>query len=129
MFSNFIRTLPLLILITNFLACGDKKPQGDGMEKPIADAFLKLINNGKTEEAWDSTSVEFKSYMGKAQFQSTVTMNPFLKKALTFDKTEKDAQSKVLTYCSYKEAMSKKTIVVIVGPDQDAVRVQGMKIE
>jgi chromosome segregation and condensation protein ScpB len=129
MFSNFIRTLPLLILITNFLACGDKKPQGDGMEKPIADAFLKLINNGKTEEAWDSTSVEFKSYMGKAQFQSTVTMNPFLKKALTFDKTEKDAQSKVLTYCSYKEAISKKTIVVIVGPDQDAVRVQGMKIE
>lgn len=99
------------------------------MEKPIADAFLKLINNGKTEEAWDSTSVEFKSYMGKAQFQSTVTMNPFLKKALTFDKTEKDAQSKVLTYCSYKEAISKKTIVVIVGPDQDAVRVQGMKIE
>lgn len=129
MFSNFIRTLPLLILITNFLACGDKKPQGDGMEKPIADAFLKLINNGKTEEAWDSTSVEFKSYMGKAQFQSTVTMNPFLKKTLTFDKTEKDAQSKVLTYCSYKEAISKKTIVVIVGPDQDAVRVQGMKIE
>ncbi|MFM7098220.1 MAG: hypothetical protein ACKO16_12485 [Gemmataceae bacterium] len=129
MFSNFIRTLPLLILMTNFLACGDKKPQGDGMEKPIADAFLKLINNGKTEEAWDSTSVEFKSYMGKAQFQSTVTMNPFLKKALTFDKTEKDAQSKVLTYCSYKEAISKKTIVVIVGPDQDAVRVQGMKIE
>ncbi|NDH04789.1 hypothetical protein EBX93_02550 [bacterium] len=129
MFSNFIRTLPLLILITNFLACGDKKPQGDGMEKPIADAFLKLINNGKTEEAWDSTSVEFKSYMGKAQFQSTVTMNPFLKKALTFDKAEKDAQSKVLTYCSYKEAISKKTIVVIVGPDQDAVRVQGMKIE
>lgn len=129
MFSNFIRTLPLLILITNFLACGDKKPLGDGMEKPIADAFLKLINNGKTEEAWDSTSVEFKSYMGKAQFQSTVTMNPFLKKALTFDKTEKDAQSKVLTYCSYKEAISKKTIVVIVGPDQDAVRVQGMKIE
>lgn len=129
MFSNFIRTLPLLILITNFLACGDKKPQGDGMEKPIADTFLKLINNGKTEEAWDSTSVEFKSYMGKAQFQSTVTMNPFLKKALTFDKAEKDAQSKVLTYCSYKEAISKKTIVVIVGPDQDAVRVQGMKIE
>lgn len=129
MFSNFIRTLPLLILITNFLACGDKKPQSDGMEKPIADAFLKLINNGKTEEAWDSTSVEFKSYMGKAQFQSTVTMNPFLKKALTFDKTEKNAQSKVLTYCSYKEAISKKTIVVIVGPDQDAVRVQGMKIE
>lgn len=129
MFSNFIRTLPLLILITNFLACGDKKPQGDGMEKPIADAFLKLINNGKTEEAWDSTSVEFKSYMGKAQFQSTVTMNPFLKKALTFDKAEKDAQSKVLTHCSYKEAISKKTIVVIVGPDQDAVRVQGMKIE
>lgn len=129
MFSNFIRTLPLLILITNFLACGDKKPQGDGMEKPIADAFLKLINNGKTEEAWDSTSVEFKSYMGKAQFQSTVTMNPFLKKALTFDKAEKDAQSKVLTYCSYKEAISKKTIVVIVGPDPDAVRVQGMKIE
>ena len=67
--------------------------------------------------------------MGKAQFQSTVSANPFLKKEVTFEKEAKDEKSKALTYCSYKESKSKKTVIVIVGPDPDALRVQGMKIE
>ena len=46
-----------------------------------------------------------------------------------FEKEEKDEKTKVLTYCSYKESKSKKTVIVIVGPDPDALRVQGMKIE
>lgn len=129
MFSNIIRTLPLLIVITNFLACSDKNRQSVEMEKPIADTFLKLITNGKIEEAWDGTSAEFKSYMGKAQFKSTVAMNPFLKKELTFEKAEKDEKSKMLTNCSYMDANRKKKIIVIIGPDPDTVRVQGMKIE
>ena len=119
----------LLLLMTNLNACSNKTTEGDSQEKTISDVFLKLISAGKTEDAWNGTSVEFKSYMGKAQFQSTVGANPFLKKEVTFDKAEKDEKSKSLTYCFYKEAKSKKTVVVIVGPDQDALRVQGMKIE
>lgn len=119
----------LLLLMTNLNACSNKTTEGDNQEKTISDVFLKLISAGKTEDAWNGTSVEFKSFMGKAQFQSTVGANPFLKKEVTFDKAEKDEKSKSLTYCFYKEAKSKKTVVVIVGPDQDALRVQGMKIE
>lgn len=129
MFSNIIRAVFFLILLINLNACGNKNAEGDSNEKTISNVFLKLISEGKTEEAWNSTSVEFKSYMGKAQFQSTVAANPFLKKEVSFEKAEKDEKSKVLTYCSYKEAKSKKTVVVIVGPDLDALRVQGMKIE
>ena len=119
----------LLLLMTNLNACSDKTTEGDNQEKTISDVFLKLISAGKTEDAWNGTSVEFKSFMGKAQFQSTVGANPFLKKEVTFDKAEKDEKSKALIYCFYKEAKSKKTVVVIVGPDKDALRVQGMKIE
>ena len=129
MFSKITYAFLLLLLITNLSACGNKAPEGDSNEKTISDSFLKLIASGKTEEAWDSTSAEFKSYMGKAQFQSTVAANPFLKKEVTFEKAEKDEKTKVLTYCSYKELKSKKTVIVIVGPDPDALRVQGMKIE
>ena len=129
MLSKIARTLLFLLLITNLFACGNKASEGDSNEKTISDSFLKLVSAGKTEEAWNSTSAEFKSYMGKAQFQSTVTANPFLKKEVTFEKAEKDEKTKVLTYCSYKESKSKKTVIVIVGPDPDALRVQGMKIE
>jgi hypothetical protein len=129
MFSKIAQALLFLLLITNVIACGNKAPEGDSNEKAISDSFLKLVSSGKTEEAWNSTSAEFKSYMGKAQFQSTVTANPFLKKEVTFEKEEKDEKTKVLTYCSYKELKSKKTFIVIVGPDPDALRVQGMKIE
>ena len=129
MYSKISRLMLLLLLMTNLNACSNKTTEGDNQEKTISDVFLKLISAGKTEDAWNGTSVEFKSYMGKAQFQSTVGANPFLKKEVTFDKAEKDEKSKSLTYCFYKEAKSKKTVVVIVGPDQDALRVQGMKIE
>jgi len=129
MFSNITRALLFLLLITNLIACGNKAPEGDSNEKTISDSFLKLVSSGKTEEAWNSTSAEFKSYMGKAQFQSTVSANPFLKKEITFEKEEKDEKTKALTYCSYKESKSKKTFIVIIGPDPDALRVQGMKIE
>jgi len=129
MFSKITRSLLFLLLITNLFACGNKAPEGDSNEKTISDSFLKLVSSGKTEDAWNSTSAEFKSYMGKAQFQSTVKANPFLKKDVPFEKEEKDEKTKVLTYCSYKESKSKKTVIVIVGPDPDALRVQGMKIE
>ena len=129
MFSKITRALLFLLLITNLSACGNKTAEGNSNEKIISDSFLKLIASGKTEEAWNSTSAEFKSYMGKEQFQSTVAANPFLKKEVTFEKAERDEKTKVLTYCSYKESKSNKTVVVIVGPDSDALRVQGMKIE
>ena len=129
MFSKITYTLLLLFVITNLSACGNNTTKGDSNEKTISDSFLKLIASGKTEDAWNSTSAEFKSYMGKAQFQSTVASNPFLKKEVTFEKAEKDEKTKVLTYCSYKESKSNKAVVVIVGPDPDALRVQGMKIE
>ena len=129
MFSKIARAILFLLLITNLFACGNKAPEGDSQEKTISDSFLKLVSAGKTEEAWNGTSAEFKSYMGKAQFQSIVIANPFLKKEVTFEKAEKDEKTKVLTYCSYKESKSKKTFIVIVGPDPDALRVQGMKIE
>jgi hypothetical protein len=129
MFSKIAQVLLSLLLITNLFACGNKAPEGDSNEKTISDSFLKLVSAGKIEEAWNSTSAAFKSYMGKAQFQSTVAANPFLKKDVTFEKAEKDTKTKVLTYCSYKESKSKKTVIVIVGADPDALRVQGMKIE
>jgi len=129
MFFKITRALLFLLLITNLIACGNKATEGDSSEKTISDSFLKLVTAGKTEDAWNSTSAEFKSYMGKAQFQSTVAANPFLKKEVTFEKAEKDEKTKALTYCSYKESKSKKTVIVIVGPDPDALRVQGMKIE
>jgi hypothetical protein len=129
MFSKIARALLFLLLITNLFACGNKEPEGDSNEKTISDSFLKLVAAGKTEDAWNGTTAEFKSYMGKAQFQSIVAANPFLKKEVTFEKAEKDEKTKVLTYCSYKESKSKKTFIVIVGPDPDALRVQGMKIE
>ncbi len=129
MFSKITHAFLLLLLITNLSACGNKSTEGDSNEKTLSDSFLKLVAAGKTEEAWNSTSAEFKSYMGKAQFESTVGANPFLKKEVTFGKAEKDEKSKVLTYCSYKESKSNKTVIVIVGPDPDALRVQGMKIE
>lgn len=129
MFSKITHTFLLLLLLTNLSACGNNTTKGDSNVKNISDSFLKLVSAGKTEEAWNNTSAEFKSYMGKAQFQSTVGANPFLKKEVTFEKAEKDEKTKVLTYCSYKESKGNKTVIVIVGPDSDALRVQGIKIE
>ena len=48
----------------------------------IAQPFLAEIRNGQLDTAWESTSAEFKSLMGKEEFKKFVKEQPILKDSL-----------------------------------------------
>lgn len=48
----------------------------------IAEPFLTEIRKGQVDAAWESTSAEFKSLMGKEEFKKFVKEQPILKDTL-----------------------------------------------
>jgi hypothetical protein len=44
----------------------------------VADTFLQQVRSGRVDDAWQSTTAEFKSAMGKETFRRFVKTNPAL---------------------------------------------------
>lgn len=52
--------------------------------RKIAEAFLQELGEGRADEAWQSTTAEFKSAQGKESFARDVKSLKFLKEPLEF---------------------------------------------
>ncbi|HEX6987797.1 MAG TPA: hypothetical protein VF170_20620 [Planctomycetaceae bacterium] len=52
--------------------------------RAVADAFLASIRDGDPDDAWQSTTAEFKSAEGRESFRRYVAKNPALKGPLEF---------------------------------------------
>ena len=52
--------------------------------RPIADRFLSRISEGNLDEAWESTTADYKSDQGRDAFRSFVTARPGLKQPAEF---------------------------------------------
>ena len=56
--------------------------------KAVGDAFLAAVREGKADEAWQSTTAEFKSAEGKENFRRRVKATPSFKLPLVFVSTQ-----------------------------------------
>lgn len=63
-------------------------PEADG--RAAAEPFLSEIREGRFDRAWDSTTAEFKSDMGREAFQRFVQERPALRQPLEFAGYEPD---------------------------------------
>ena len=52
--------------------------------RSVAETFLTLVRSGKSQQAWESTTAEFKSAEGRESFLRYVKDHPVLTKPLTF---------------------------------------------
>lgn len=57
---------------------------GVGQGKPVADAFMALMREGKADEAWQSTTADFKSFEGKETFRRRAAKAPVFKQPSDF---------------------------------------------
>lgn len=48
----------------------------------LVEEFLAQLRQGKTDQAWQGTAADFKSYWGKESFRAFVGNNPVLKQSL-----------------------------------------------
>lgn len=62
-----VRTSLCLILFASIAGCGGSTPDVDA-SRQIGELFLKQIRDGHPQDAWQSTTAEFKSARGKEAF-------------------------------------------------------------
>lgn len=115
-----------------FASCGGTTatPPSDGRE--ITEPFLKQVREGQLDDAWTSTTAEFKSFLGKEEFRRFVTEHAVLKEPLEFTGHEL-----VKTYgltrnqCGYKPTAANATakIRVLLAQEQDKWKVEAIFVE
>lgn len=70
------------------LRTGSEPAPREDEGRPIADLFLANIREGKTDEAWESTTADYKSDQGRDAFHSFIAARPGLKQPADFVRFE-----------------------------------------
>ena len=120
-----------ICLVCALCGCGGTSPPADqAVGRRVADAFLSQLRAGKTDEAWQSTSAEFKSDEGRESFARDVKAKPYLREPLAFISYEVgELNGLTRGQCIYESAESKKApkrIRIVVAQDAGEWRVDGM---
>jgi hypothetical protein len=133
------RTLIVIIAVTIVAAiaaflvwqfAGDSAPQTN-VARETADLFLERIRSGDFKSAWESTTTDFKSDEGLASFTAHAKKQVPSKEPLEFVEM-KEIQVFGLTRweCVYRAPKQPdKTIRILIGNEQDAWRVEQIKVE
>lgn len=104
----------LAVVTVAGLGCSGKTPTPTPADRDLAAAFLKQIRDGQVEAAWAGTAVEFKSFMGKAEFAKFVKQHPALKAAVEPGEVKLLADREPpLTVCTFRSTGAKPAAVTV----------------
>lgn len=83
--AGLVRTACGLVLCAFLSAgCGSSGTPPEPEGRRVAETFLSEIRGDRTDAAWESTTAEFKSDMGRETFQRFVQSHSILRGQLTF---------------------------------------------
>ncbi len=98
--------------------------------RAVADKFLELIRSGQAQQAWESTTAEFKSAEGRESFVRSVKKQPALAKPLSFVSVQTaTVQGNPRAEYIYREAAGGGTVRLLAGNDRGSWRVDRMIVE
>ena len=69
------------LLYRYFFAKGEIEPESG---RAVAEPFLEAVRSGKADSAWETTTAEFKSDLGRENFLKYVESHPLMKEPLEF---------------------------------------------
>lgn len=121
-----------LLLLSAVVGCslsGESEVVTEEQGRPVAEKFLELIRGGKAEDAWDSTTAEFKSAEGRESFIRSLKGRKFLSESLTFDSVQTADMNGTKRNEFRFNSKDGHTVTVIVGPENDEWKVDWLKIE
>jgi hypothetical protein len=101
-------------------------------DKPesIAEAFLSQIRSGKPDDAWTSTTAEFKSFMGRDRLRDFVTANKILRQPLKFDSRQSmNQESLILEELIFVPDSGKQKVRVLLAEEKSAWRVERLYVD
>lgn len=92
----------------------------------IAESFLKDIRSGKVDTAWQGTTPEFKSLMGRESFRDYVKRRPALKSELKLEnaKAIKNNSMNLMEFQFIAERPKPSKITVMLSSSENSWRVE-----
>jgi hypothetical protein len=102
--------------------------------RAVAAAFLDAARSGRVDEAWASTTTEFKSYLGRDGFRRLVRTRPALKAPAEFAECRlPTAGGPALVECVFRGAAPPRggpaVITVTLAPEAGRWGVERVKVE
>lgn len=100
-------------------------------DKPeaIAEEFLSQIRSGKPDDAWTSTTAEFKSFMGRDRLRDFVKANKILRQPLKFDSRQsKKQETLILEELIFVPESGKPKVIVLLAEEKSAWRVERLYV-
>ena len=100
-------------------------------DKPetIAEEFLSQIRRGKPDDAWASTTAEFKSFMGRDRLRDFVKANKILRQPLKFDSRQTIKQeSLILEELIFVPESGKPKVRVLLAEEKSDWRVERLYV-
>ncbi len=105
-------------------------PQPDVAGKEVAFAFLDLLRQGKSAEAWQGSSAEFKSFMGRENLSAWAKKTPALREKPEFISMEKTNLNGLdRSVFTFRTPKTMKKIQITLAPELGTFRVEHLAVE
>lgn len=96
----------------------------------VASEFLSQIRAGHTDDAWKSTSSDFKSMWGQSRFRAFVKSKPMVTSPVEFATCEFKKEGNLqIAECRFRATSGKGTILVTLHPNEGRWRVGRLAVE
>lgn len=120
-----------LVAMTVAVGCGGPAAPPEAAGKAAAEPFLTAIREDRLDAAWDSTTAEFKSDMGRETFHRFANSHPVLKEPLTFVSYQADTTNGIERgACDYQSvAAGSAKIRILVAQENKAWKVERLIVE
>ena len=103
-------------------------PPDNGRE--IAAVFLDDIRNNRVDAAWEGTTAEFKSFLGRERLHAFVRSQPLLKTALEFSGAQElEANGIRLIACTFCAPPTSPAVKVLLAKEQGQWKVERLTVE
>ncbi|MBX9790147.1 MAG: hypothetical protein K2Y37_14615 [Pirellulales bacterium] len=96
----------------------------------VVEEFLTLLRGGQADAAWQSTTAEFKSALGREKFLLFVKQRAYFKRPLSFVSMQTvRVQNRPRSEFVYRTADNKATIRVLVGSESGTWHVDRLNVD
>lgn len=136
------QTLPLLGAALAVLGIGAagwwyfghrSRPTPSAAGQAIVEEFLQQLRQGKTDQAWQATAADFKSYQGREAFRAYVGKHPELKQPLEFQRHEELPHAPLAEYVYVTKATAAakttRTIKIRLAQEAETWKVESLGIQ
>jgi len=132
--QGYLRKIRVALLIMSAITlsgCGGPSAPPEAEGKGVSEPFLSAIREDRLDAAWDSTTAEFKSDMGRETFHRFANSHPVLKEPATFVSYQADTTNGIERgACEYQPAGNGSAkIRILVAREDKTWKVERLIVE